>query len=179
MSDQGKANYEAYRKLAGRPGVSAAPLPEYEQLPMELAYAFDAGADAVEQWLAEAPVDEDAPGNEPAKVIVVTEVPAGERGPVERRYRADEGDDHTDYGRLRIKRDGRKVAGYNADAWLSWREHGAEVDDETATALAATRYALDIAMTALNQVSRLTAVESAERKVAASAIGELFDLGFE
>jgi hypothetical protein len=73
MSDQGKANYEAYRTLASRPGVSAAPLPEYEQLPMELAYAFDAGADAVERWLAVAPVDEDAPGNEsqPAKVIVV------------------------------------------------------------------------------------------------------------
>ncbi len=67
MSDQGKANYEAYRKLAGRPGVSAAPLPEYERLPMELRYAFDAGADAVEGWLAEAPVDEDAPGNEPTR----------------------------------------------------------------------------------------------------------------
>jgi hypothetical protein len=65
MSDQGKANYEAYRKLAGRPGVSAAPLPEYEQLPMELASAFDAGAYAVELWLSQAPVDEDAPGNEP------------------------------------------------------------------------------------------------------------------
>jgi hypothetical protein len=65
MSDQGKANYEAYRELAGRPGVSAAPLPEYEQLPMELASAFDAGAYAVELWLSQAPVDEDAPGNEP------------------------------------------------------------------------------------------------------------------
>lgn len=65
MTAQGKANYEAYRKVAGRPGVSAHPLPEYEQLPMELRYAFDAGADAVELWLSQAPVDEDAPGNEP------------------------------------------------------------------------------------------------------------------
>jgi hypothetical protein len=33
---------------------------------MELASAFDAGAYAVELWLSQAPVDEDAPGNEPA-----------------------------------------------------------------------------------------------------------------
>ena len=65
MSDQGKANYEGYRKMAGRPGVSAGPLPEYEQLPLALQYAWDNGADAVEAWLAAAPVDEDAPGNEP------------------------------------------------------------------------------------------------------------------
>lgn len=73
MTDQGKVNYEAYRKLAGRPGVSAAPLPEYEQLPMELAYAFDAGADAVEAWLAELPVDEDMPGGEPGPRYALVE----------------------------------------------------------------------------------------------------------
>jgi hypothetical protein len=68
MSDQGKANYEAYREVAGRPGVSAQPLPEYERLPMELRYAFDAGAHAVEARLADAPVDEDMPGNEPFEI---------------------------------------------------------------------------------------------------------------
>lgn len=65
MSERGKVNYDAYRKMAGRPGVSAGPLPEYGELPLAIQYAWDNGADAVEEWLAALPADEDAPGSEP------------------------------------------------------------------------------------------------------------------
>lgn len=144
MSDQGKANYEAYRKLAGRPGVSAAPLPEYKQLPMELAYAFDAGAVAVEAWLADAPVDEDMPGNEPqpAKVIVVRD-----ENNREHRYAAPNfgmlhdgtlviGDKRDD-GELRV--DAMRAHG----RWTSAHKDDVLAPDSTARALGTARRALD------------------------------------
>jgi len=69
MSDQGKANYEAYREFThGRSLVSGDSIPEWDGLPHEIQAAWNAGADAVEAWLADAPVDEDAPGNEPEPV---------------------------------------------------------------------------------------------------------------
>lgn len=64
MSDQGKANYGGYRAAAmGRSLVSGDPLPEWDDLSYQIKLAWDAGACSVELWLAEAPVDEDAPGS--------------------------------------------------------------------------------------------------------------------
>lgn len=66
MSEQGKANYEGYRAAAmGKSLISGAPLPEWDELTYQIKLAWDAGACSVELWLAEAPVDEDMPGNEP------------------------------------------------------------------------------------------------------------------
>lgn len=126
MTVLGKANYEAWRKADGWHGSSSEDL-EYNDLRSADRAAFDAGADAVEAWLAAAPVDEDAPGNEPAKVIVVTEAPVGERGALERRYAADVDDKDAAYGFLKLRRDGREVARYQPMAWLSVREEGAEL----------------------------------------------------
>lgn len=77
MSDQGKANYEAWREAGGWHGSAPEDL-EYDDLPAARRHPFDVGADAVEQWLAALPVDQDAqdwerrtqaagtaPGNEP------------------------------------------------------------------------------------------------------------------
>lgn len=83
---------------------------------------------------------EDAPGNEPAKVIVVTE--AGGR---ERRYAATQWDDSG--SRLVILRKGHPVASYPMGGELGVREDGAEVPDATARALG-------IAKTALEQIRR-------------------------
>jgi hypothetical protein len=69
MSHKGKANYEAYRDFAhGKSLVSGAVLPPWDSLPNGMQAGWNAGADAVEAWLAEAPADEDAPGNEPRPV---------------------------------------------------------------------------------------------------------------
>lgn len=68
MTDQGKANYEGYH--AAMPGASPVP---FGELPYAERRRWDAGADAVELWLAEAPVDEDAPGNEPNLAQVAAE----------------------------------------------------------------------------------------------------------
>ena len=66
MTDQGKANYEGYREESlGVSLVSGDPLPAWGDLPAAIRRAWDAGALAVERWLAGAPVDEDMPGNEP------------------------------------------------------------------------------------------------------------------
>jgi hypothetical protein len=174
MSDQGKANYEAYRKAAGGPLIVGDEIdPEYERLPANMRHGFDAGADAVERWLDALPVDEDAPGSEPkpAKVIIVTEQPVGDRAPVERRFAADEMDDHSGYGHLRIRRDGRHIATYNAGAWRSVREDETEVPDSTAKALG-------IAKEALEEIARTVLEKDDERRelvaTARDALEEIF-----
>lgn len=58
MSDQGKANYEGYRAAV------LAPMPKWDELSYQAKLGWDAGACSVELWLAEAPVDEDAPGGD-------------------------------------------------------------------------------------------------------------------
>src|SRR6266567_3715139 len=58
MSDQGKVNYEGYR------AAGMVPMPKWDELSYQAKLAWDAGATSVELWLAERPVDEDAPGNE-------------------------------------------------------------------------------------------------------------------
>ena len=143
MSDQGKANYEAYRKTSGPLLIADEIDPEYEKLPANMRHGFDAGADAVEAWLAEAPVDEDAPGSEPkpAKAIVVTEMPFGDGAPVQKRYGANQ-TDTSPYGQLRLLRKGTEVAVYQSSAWLSVREDGALVPDSTHRALEIGRRAL-------------------------------------
>ena len=74
MTAFGKANYEAYREFShGKSMVTGKPIPEYDELPWDIQSAWDAGADGVALVLAECPVDEDAPGSEPAKVIIVTD----------------------------------------------------------------------------------------------------------
>lgn len=65
MTDQGKANYEGYRAASGGKSlVSGGPIPGWDRLPPEIQHAWDAGADAVEAWLADAPVDQDMPGGD-------------------------------------------------------------------------------------------------------------------
>jgi hypothetical protein len=64
MTDQGKANYEGY--YAAMPGSSPVP---FDELPHAERLRWDAGACSVELWLAEAPADEDMPGNEPQAVL--------------------------------------------------------------------------------------------------------------
>ena len=135
MTAFGKANYERYREFNhGVSAVTGEPLPEWDDMPVHIQSGWDASAEAVALVLAECPVDEDAPGNEPAKVIVVTEAPAGKSTPVVRRYpgavtwiehidhvleiRADDGED----------RKGR-IATYQPNAWLSVREDGSASSD--------------------------------------------------
>lgn len=143
MTAFGKASYERYRDFNhGVSAVTGQPLPEWDDMPVHIQSGWDASAEAVALVLAECPVDEDAPGNEPAKVIVVTEAGDGMRGPAERRYLAHEADDHRDYGILRIRRDGQVVAGYAQNTWLSFRDPSAEVPDGTARALGIAKQAL-------------------------------------
>jgi uncharacterized protein (DUF4415 family) len=59
VTEQGKANYEGYR------AAIMAPMPKWDELSYQAKLGWDAGACSVELWLAEAPVDEDMPGNEP------------------------------------------------------------------------------------------------------------------
>lgn len=66
MTDQGKVNYEAYRKASGGVSlVSGAPLPEWDMLGGDIRWSWDAGADAVELWLADAPGGERGPAQSP------------------------------------------------------------------------------------------------------------------
>ena len=171
MSDQGKANYEAYRKTAGPLLVADEIDPEYGKLPANMRHAFDAGADAVEAWLAALPVDEDAPGSEPtpAKVIVVVE-PRGEGRTVERYYAADGFD--ADTSGLDIARDGHVIASYPGEhSWLSVREDGALVPDGTAKALGIARRALEeIARTVLEKDDERRALVATAR----DALEEIF-----
>lgn len=72
MSESGKANYEAYRKAAGGVLVVGDEVnPEYGQLPANMRHGFDAGADAVEAWTADLPVDEDMPRDAPDETPTV------------------------------------------------------------------------------------------------------------
>lgn len=180
MSDQGKANYTAVAAKLGGQGDY------YDALPPDIQAAYDAGADAVEQWLADAPVDEDAPGSEPqpaTTVIVVVEAPVGDLRPVERRYGARGWEDFDD-GRLHVfDRKARRVAVYASGAWLSVREDGALVAD-------ATKRALDIARHTLNEICRTNVTETNEdgtihkgvavlRELARQGLEGIFDEEFE
>ena len=142
MTAFGKANYERYRDFNhGVSAVTGEPLPEWDDMPVHIQSGWSAGADAVALVLAECPVDEDAPGNEPAKVIVVTEANGGER-----RYDAD-GYAITD-GTLFVKRYGITVACHPAGTWTSFRAGDAIAGDTQ-------RKAVSIAKRALRNISAL------------------------
>jgi hypothetical protein len=128
MSDQGKANYDGYRRYFADEADMT--LDVYDELGARERAAFDAGADAVEAWLAEAPVDEDAPGNEPAKVIIV------ERdGHPARRFQASgwevlEGD--SERGDLALTdEDGATIAQISARLWDAVYGASVAIDAET------------------------------------------------
>jgi len=170
MSDQGKANYEGYRAAAmGKSLVSGDPLPEWDELPHLIRLAWDAGACSVELWLAEAPVDEDMPGNEPAQtatVIVTTETGT------EIRYRADSfaADGFATADLLDIRDTSRKgnatvVALYAAGSWRSVRLDGVTEPDTT-------RRQLDIAKAALALIARNNPENP--RKVADEALEQMW-----
>jgi hypothetical protein len=158
VSDLGKVNYEAYREFThGRSLVSGAMLPEWGGLPHEIQAGWNAGADAVEQWLSQAPVDEDAPGNEPAKVIIVTD-----DGGRDRRYAA------LDFGVMHdgtlvigaeigaLAREGLRVdAAFAPGRWVRACKDGATVPDTAARKLA-------IAMAALGVISGCDDADSAQ-----------------
>lgn len=139
MSDQGKANYEGYH--ASIPGSKPVP---FDELPHLERLHWDAGACSVELWLADAPVDEDAPGNEPqpAKVIIVRDE-AGR----EHRYAA------PNFGMLH---DGTLVIGDKTEGedlrvdaarapgrWAAVHKADVLAPDSTATALGIARRALE------------------------------------
>jgi hypothetical protein len=141
MSDLGKANFEAWQK-SGATSPWSEPM-EYDELPSFDRRAFDAGADAVEQWLAEALVDEDAPGNKPAAKVIIVRDEAGR----EHRYNA------PNFGMLH---DGTLVIGdkttgedLRVDAarapgrWSAVCKDGVLSPDSTATALRIARRALE------------------------------------
>lgn len=116
MSDQGKANYEGY--YAAMPGASPVP---FDELPHAERLRWDGGAYAVEAWLAEAPVDEDAPGNEPGQIAVG--VPGGEQV-----FSAD-GWTLTE-GTLFVNREGAAVGVFPAGMWLWLRYPNADAKAE-------------------------------------------------
>ena len=89
---------------------------------------------------------EDAPGSEPAKVIVVTEPNADGAPGRETRYNATQWDVTSTYGLLALLRSGHPVALFQSPGWLSVREDGATVPDTTGRQLARAKRALrDIA----------------------------------
>jgi hypothetical protein len=140
MTAFGKANYERYRDFNhGVSAVTGEPLPEWDDMPLHIKSGWSAGAEAVALVLAECPVDEDAPGIEPAKVIVVTEANVVART-ADRRYLADRHERDGDY--LLIWRDGRIVGEYAAGRWASARHADSEVPDGTARALGIAKRAL-------------------------------------
>lgn len=149
MSDQGKANYEAWRKADGWHGSSSEDL-EYDDLPSLDRHAFDVGADAVEQWLAEAPVDEDAPGSEPPKVIVVTEAGGRERFYAADGWDAEEAVDVTSKGDV--------VATYPPGAWQRIHRDGATLPDVTLRKLS-------LAMQALQKIGATVLEADDKRRV--------------
>lgn len=124
MSDQGKANYEGYH--ASVPGSKPVP---FDELPHLERLHWDAGACSVEAWLADAPVDEDMPGNEPkpAKVIVVTDDTGRDR-----RYAADEwqAEEAVD-----VLRDGQVIVTYPQGTWRRATVEGAELAGVRPTAI--------------------------------------------
>lgn len=138
MTAFGKANYDAYREFShGASMVTGDPIPQWDKLPVHIQSAWDAGADGVALVLAECPVDEDAPGSEPPKVIIVTEASGRER-----RFTADGFDGDT--SGLDVRRDDRVIATYPGEhSWLSAREDGATVPDATVRALAVAKGALE------------------------------------
>ncbi len=77
MTEQGKANYEGYRAAV------MAPMPKWDELSYQAKLGWDAGACSVELWLAEAPVDEDAPGRPEVMHLMTIEMGAwcGASGP--------------------------------------------------------------------------------------------------
>lgn len=161
--DLGQVAYEAYCLASdGVSLVSGQPLPVWEAQAEDIRMAWRMSAGAVLITIDQH--DEAAREPQPANVIIVTEVPIGDRQPVERRYAADKWDENADG--VSILRAGHVVARYRYGAWMSARENDATVPDATARALG-------IAKRALEAVTRISDPNVAI-KLATDALDEIF-----
>lgn len=163
MSDQGKANYTAVAaKIGGQ-------YDHYDKLSPSIRAAYDAGADAVELWLAEAPVDEDMPGNELDRVKTDAQVKLDAH--------RDEIDRLRDQAQKALAAEGERTAERDqARAELAeirgfydnlieeiLKNPGDEYDYDEAADAIAVRYVRDLELTARRSTALRAACEGLER----------------
>jgi hypothetical protein len=177
IPELGEIAYTGYFKASdGKSLISGAPLPAWDEQAPEVRQAWNLAAMAVVDRWSEPGDDDPELKPEPAKVIIVTEIPIGDRPPVERRYAAVTWTEHVDHV-LEIRADedeerkGR-VATYQPNAWLSVREDGALMPDSTALKLAN-------AMRALRVIAGTVLEKSDERRevvaIARDALEQITD----